>query len=65
MIEKIEILQHGEYGNFVGHPCEKASTLLRKVAYPHELVVKLRKDRLDSLSESLVGPYGLIPVLLS
>lgn len=65
MIEKIEILRHREYGNFGGHPCEKTSRLLHIVAYHHELVVKLRKERLDSLSEMFVGPFRRIPVLLS
>ena len=64
MIEKIEILQHGEGRDLSSHSCEETSRFLCVVAYHHELVIELRKDRLDSLSETLVGPCGRCPVLL-
>ena len=63
MIEKIEILQHGEGRNLGSHPREEASRLLCIVAYHHELVIELRKDRLFSLSETFVGSSGWCPVL--
>ena len=64
MIEKIEILQHCEGCNLGSHPCEEASRLLCIVAYHHEMVIQLRKDCFNSLSETLVGPCGRCPVLL-
>ena len=64
MIEKIEILQHGE-GRYLGsHPGEEVRRLLGIVAFHHEVVIQLRKDSLNSLSESFVGPSWLCPVLL-
>ena len=35
-----------------------------RAAYHHEMVIQLRKDRLNSLSETLVGPCGWRPILL-
>lgn len=64
MIEKIEILQHGEGSLFGFLPGEEAFWLLCIVAYHHELVVQLREDRLDSLSEALVSSRWLSPVFL-
>ncbi len=64
MIEKIEILQHGECCDLCSHSCEEAIRFLCIVAYHHELVIELGKDRLDSLSETLVGPCRRCPVLL-
>jgi len=64
MIEKIEILQHGEGRNLGSHPCEETRRLLGIVAYHHEVVIQLRKDCFNSLSETLVGPCGRCPVLL-
>ena len=43
MIDKIEILQHGESRDFGSHSCEEAPGLLRIVAYRHELVTQLGK----------------------
>ena len=64
MIEKIEILQHCE-GRYLGsHPREEARRFLCIVAYHHELVIELRKDRLNSLPKTLVGPGRRCPVLL-
>ena len=64
MIEKIEILQHGECRNLGSHPREEAQRLLGIVAYHHEVVIQLRKDGLNSLSETFVGSCGRCPVLL-
>ena len=64
MIEKIKILQHGKGSHFGSHPSEEAFWLLCIIAYHHEVVVQLRKDRLDSLSKALVCPRRLSPVLL-
>ena len=64
MIEKIEILQHGEGCNHGSHPREEARGFLCIVAYHHEVVIQLRKDSLNSLSETLVGPRRWRPVFL-
>lgn len=64
MIDKIEILQHGESRDFGCHPCEESTGLLRIVAYRHELVTQLGKDRFNSLSEAPVCPRRRSPVLL-
>lgn len=64
MIDKAEILQHGESRDFGSHPCEEAPGLFRIVAYCHELVAKLEKDGFNSLSEPLVCPRWRSPVLL-
>ena len=64
MIEKIEILQHGECRYFGSHPREEAQRLLGIVAYHHEVVIQLRKDSLNSLSKAFIGPSGRCPVLL-
>lgn len=52
MIEKIEILQHGECRYLGSHPREDARRLLGIIAYHHEMVIQLRKDSLNSLSEA-------------
>ena len=41
MIEKIEILQHGECRDLGSHSCEETSRLLCIVSYHHELVIEL------------------------
>ena len=64
MIEKIEILQHGESRYLSSHSSEETSRFLCIIAYHHELVIELRKDRLNSLSKTLVGPCGRCPILL-
>ena len=64
MIEKIEILQHGECRNLGSHPREEARSLLGIIAYHHEMVIQLRKDSLNSLSEAFLGPRWRCPVLL-
>ena len=64
MIEKIEILQHGECRNLGSHPCKETSRLLCIIAYHHEMVIQLREYCLDSLSEAFVGPCGWSPILL-
>ena len=64
MIEKIKILQHSKGSNFSSHSGKEAFWLLCIVSYHHEMVVQLREDRLDSLSETLVCPRRLFPVLL-
>ena len=64
MIEKVEILQHGECRYLGRHPREEARRLLGIIAYHHEMVIQLRKDSLNSLSEAFVGPCGRCPVLL-
>ena len=64
MIEKIEILQHGEGRYLSCHSSEETSRFLCIVAYQHELVIELRKDSLNSLPETLVRPCGRCPVLL-
>ena len=63
MTEKTEILQHGEGRNLSCHSSEKTNRFLCIVEYHHELVIELRKDRLNSLSKTLVGPSGRCPVL--
>ena len=42
--------------------CMQAS--FSRAAYHHEVVIQLRKDGLNSLSETFVGPSGLCPVFL-
>ena len=64
MIEKIEILQYSEGSDLSSHSCEEALRFLCIVSYHHELVVKLGKDRLNSLPETLVCPCAWCPVLL-
>ena len=64
MIEKIDILQQREGSHLGFHSGEEAAWLLGIVAYHHELVIQLRKDCLNSLSEAFVGPCRWSPVLL-
>ena len=64
MIEKIDILQHGEDSHLGFHSGEEAAWLLGIVAYHHEVVIQLRKDGLDSLTEAFVSPCRWTPVLL-
>ena len=64
MIDKIEILQHGECRDFGSHSSEKSTRLLRIVAYRHELVTQLGKDCFNSLSEPSVCPRRRPPILL-
>ena len=64
IIEKIDILQHGERRNLSSHPCKETIKLLCIIAYHHEIIIQLREYRLDSLSETFVDPCGWIPVLL-
>ena len=64
MIEKIEILQHGEGSNLGSHSCKEARRFLCIVAYHHELSIKLREDSFDPLSEAFVGPRRWRPILL-
>ena len=64
MIEKIEILQHSEGSDLSSHSCEETLRFLCIVSYHHELVVKLGKDRLNPLPETLVCPCAWCPVLL-
>ena len=64
MIEKIEILQHGECRHLGSYSREEARRLLCIIAYHHEMVIQLRKDSLNSLPEPFVGPSGRCPVLL-
>ena len=64
MIEKIEILQHGESCDFGSHSCEEAWWLLGIVAYHHQMVVQLGEDRFNSLSVLPVSPQGWSPALL-
>ena len=56
MIEKIEILQHGECRNLGCHPRKEAIWLLCVIAYHHEMVILSREHRLDSLSGAFVDP---------
>ena len=64
MIEKIEILQHGEGRNLGSHPREEAGRLLGIITYHHEMVIQLRKDSLDPFPETFVCPGRLCPILL-
>lgn len=64
MIEKIEILQHSECRHLGFHSGEETAWLLRIVAYHHEMIIQLRKDGLNSLSEAFVCPCRWSPVLL-
>src|SRR3712207_1581620 len=64
MIDKIEILQHGESSDFGSHSGKKALWLLGIVAYHHQMVVQLGKNRLNSLPVPLVSPQRRPPVLL-
>ena len=64
MIEKIEILLHGESSDLGRHPGEQAAWLLCVVAYHHELVVQLGEYGLNPLPEALVLPARRFPVLL-
>ena len=64
MIEKIEILQHCECRHLGSRPRKEAKRLLCIIAYHHEMVIELRKDGLNSLSETFVGPRGRCPILL-
>ena len=64
MIEKIDVLQHGEGSHLGFHSGEESVWLLGIVAYHHEVVIQLRKDGLDSLSEAFIGPCRWSPVLL-
>ena len=64
MIEKIDILQHGEGSHLGFHSGKEAAWLLCIVAYHHEVVIQLRKDGLNPLSETFVGPCRWSPVLL-
>ena len=64
MIEKIDILQHGEGSHLCFHSGKEAAWLLGIVAYHHEVVIQLRKDGLDSLSEAFVCPCRWSPVFL-
>ena len=58
MIEKIEILQHCEGSHLGFHSGKETAWLLCIVAYHHEVVIQLRKDGLDSLSEAFICPCG-------
>ena len=53
LIQKIAILQHGECRYLGSHPCKEARKLLIIIVYNHELVIQLRKDSLNSISEML------------
>ena len=64
MIEKIEILQHGEGRYLVRHLREEARRFLGIVAYHHEMVIQLRKYCLNSLPKTFLGPGGRCQVLL-
>lgn len=64
MIEKIEIQQHSEGRDLCSHPSKESYRLLCVIAYHHEMVTKLRKDCLNSLSETFVDPSTQCPVLL-
>ena len=64
MIEKIEILQHCEGCHLGFHSGKETAWLLCIVAYHHKMVIQLRKDGLDSLSEAFICPCRWSPVLL-
>ena len=64
MIKKIDILQYSEGSHLSFHSGKETAWFLCIVAYHHELIIELRKDCLNSLSETLVGPCGRCPVLL-
>lgn len=55
MVEKVEILQHGEGYDLSCHPCEEVWWLFDIVAY-HQMVVELGEDGLDPFSVTLVSP---------
>ena len=63
MIEKIEILQHGEDQYLSCYSCEETGWFLCIVTYHQKLVLEQRKVQLNSLSETLVGPCGRCPIL--
>ena len=63
MIEKIEILQHSEGSDLSSHSCEETLRFLCIVSYHHELVVKLGKDRLNPLPETLMCNFLNINIL--
>lgn len=64
MIEKIEILQHSECRHLGFHSGEETAWLIRIVSYHHEMIIQLRKNGLNSLSEAFVCPCRRSPVLL-
>ena len=64
MIEKIDVLQHGEGSHLGFHSGEESVWLLGIVAYHHEVVIQLRKDCFDPLPESFISPCRWRPVLL-
>ena len=55
MIEKIEILQHCEGSHLGFHSGKETAWLLCIVAYHHEVVIQLRTDGLDSISEAFTS----------
>lgn len=64
MVEKIEILQHGEGCYFCCHPCGESLWLLCMVAYHHQMVIQWGEHRFNSLPVSPIGPAWWSPVLL-
>lgn len=64
MIHKVDILQNRESRDFSRDAGKKALWLLCVIAYHHELIIELRKERLDSFAELFVRPYRRTPVLL-
>lgn len=64
MLEKIEIRQHGEGHDLCSHPSEESFWFLCIIAYHHEMVIQLRKNFLNSLSETFVDPSRQCAVLL-
>ena len=64
MIEKIDILQHGEGSHLGFHSGKETTWFLGIVTYHHEVVIELRKDGFYSLPEAFVSPCRWSPVLL-
>jgi len=64
MIAEINVLQHGHSTDFSGCTGKQSACLLSVVAYHHKLVVKLRENRFDTLTETPVSPRRSFPVLL-
>ena len=64
MIEKIDILQHREGCHLGFHFGEEAAWFHSIVVYHHRVVILLRKDGLDSLSEVFGNPCRWSPAFL-
>lgn len=64
MIAVVNVLQYRHSSDFSGNTCKQPTCLFCVVTYHHKLVIKLRENRFDALSETLVNPRWLFPVFL-